>query len=160
MIILKDIIDEDFINYKKCAMTLIFPYCDFKCDKECGKQVCQNSSLTKMKNIQIPIESIYERYINNDLSEAIVCQGLEPFDSWEDLLKIVQFFRIDKKCFHEIVIYSGFQRCQIADKIQVLSSYQNVIVKFGRFIPDQKSHYDDVLGVELASPNQYAEKIS
>jgi len=32
----------------------------------------------------------------------------------------------------------------------------NIIIKFGRFIPDQKSHMDETLGVELASPNQYA----
>ena len=41
---LKGIIFEDFINYKKPSMILEFPYCDFKCDKECGEQVCQNST--------------------------------------------------------------------------------------------------------------------
>ena len=40
--ILKGLIDEDFVNYKKPAMVLEFPYCSFKCDKECGRQVCQN----------------------------------------------------------------------------------------------------------------------
>jgi hypothetical protein len=34
-----------------------------------------------------------------------------------------------------------------------------VIVKFGRFIPNQKSHYDEILGVNLVSPNQYAKII-
>jgi len=42
------------------------------------------------------------------------------------------------------------------DKIALLSRYKNVIVKFGRFIPNQEKHYDEILGVELASPNQYA----
>ena len=37
-----------------------------------------------------------------------------------------------------------------------LSKFANVIIKFGRFIPNQKPHFDEVLGVELASPNQYA----
>ena len=39
-------------------------------------------------------------------------------------------------------------------------NFRNIIVKFGRFIPDQESHYDEVLGVNLASNNQYAKKLS
>ena len=42
----------------------------------------------------------------------------------------------------------------------ILKKYSNIIIKFGRFIPNQKPHYDPVLGVELASDNQYGEKIS
>ena len=51
--ILKGLIDEDFINYKKPSMVLEFPYCTFKCDKECGRQVCQNSDLASAPNIEI-----------------------------------------------------------------------------------------------------------
>ena len=39
-------------------------------------------------------------------------------------------------------------------------NFNNIIVKFGRFIPNQESHYDEILEVNLASPNQYARKIS
>lgn len=46
------------------------------------------------------------------------------------------------------------------DKFHVLSEYKNIVVKFGRYIPGQEKHYDEVLGVYLASDNQYAEKIS
>ena len=35
-----------------------------------------------------------------------------------------------------------------------------IIIKYGRFIPNQQKHYDEILGVYLASDNQYAEKIS
>ena len=49
---------------------------------------------------------------------------------------------------------------EIADKINILKRYDNIVVKFGRFLPGHKKHYDEVLGVELASPNQYAEVIS
>ena len=45
--ILKGLIEEDFVNYKNAAMYLIFPNCDFKCEKECGKKLCQNSKLIK-----------------------------------------------------------------------------------------------------------------
>jgi hypothetical protein len=38
--------------------------------------------------------------------------------------------------------------------------FDNIIVKFGRFIPDDEKRFDEVLGVELASHNQYAEVIS
>ena len=48
----------------------------------------------------------------------------------------------------------------ILDKVKELSKFKNVIVKFGRFIPNQNSHYDEVLGVELASNNQYARKVT
>lgn len=42
----------------------------------------------------------------------------------------------------------------------ILKKYKNIIVKFGRYIPNQKKHFDPVLGVELASDNQHAEKLS
>ena len=36
-IILKGIIDEDFVNYRVPSMTLMFPKCSFKCEKEYGE---------------------------------------------------------------------------------------------------------------------------
>ena len=40
------------------------------------------------------------------------------------------------------------------------SCFPNIIIKFGRFIPNQEGHYDEVLGINLASKNQFGEKIS
>ena len=37
--IVKGIIFEDFVNYKKPSMVIEMPYCDFKCDKEYGSQI-------------------------------------------------------------------------------------------------------------------------
>ena len=37
---------------------------------------------------------------------------------------------------------------------------KNIIIKYGRFIPDSKSRYDNILGITLASDNQYAEEIN
>ncbi len=51
--VIKGIIDEDLINYKKPCMVIEMPFCNFKCDKECGLQVCQNSTLAKSQNINI-----------------------------------------------------------------------------------------------------------
>ena len=59
-----------------------------------------------------------------------------------------------------MAIYTGYYKNEIQDQIDVLKLYPNIIVKFGRYIPNQSPHYDKILGVELASNNQYAEKIS
>ncbi len=57
MIKLKGLVDEDIVNYHKTSMYLIFPFCSFKCDHECGQKVCQNSSLAEH-----PIVEIYKGY--------------------------------------------------------------------------------------------------
>lgn len=151
--------DEDFVNYKKCSMFIGFPYCTFKCDKEANTKICQNSSLATQNNINLSIERIYERYINNPLTKAIVCGGLEPFDSWEDLYTLIKYFH-DNGCFDEFVIYTGYNKEEIQGKVEELKEFSNIIIKFGRFIPNSKSYYDEILGVTLASNNQYGEKIS
>ena len=155
----KGIIDEDFINYKKPSMTIEFPYCSFKCDKECGQQVCQNSELVKAQNIEINSIQLVHRYLTNPITKAIVCQGLEPFDSFDDLFSIIYELRYNFMNNDDVVIYTGYKEEEIQDQIDKLSQFSNVIIKFGRFIPNQLSHYDNILGVDLASPNQYAKCI-
>ena len=152
-----DIIDEDFINYKKPCMTIMMPYCTFKCDKECGKRVCQNSDLASAKKINIPIKEIINRYLNNDISEAIVFQGLEPFDSFYQVLDFIKKFR--QAYNDDIVIYTGYNKEEIKWYLTFLKNFDNIIIKYGRFIPNQEQHYDEVLGVNLASNNQYAERL-
>lgn len=153
---LKGIIDEDFVNYRVPSMTLMFPNCTFKC----GKEHCQNSLLAKGKAVDISIYELCERYINNPITEAIVCQGLEPFDSWGELRSLILTLRLHYACFDDIVIYTGYNKDEISDKLKELESINNIVVKFGRYISGQQPHYDDVLGVNLVSDNQYAERIS
>lgn len=155
---LKGLIDEDFVNYKKPSMFLLFSRCSFKCDKECGREVCQNSRLTNEENINIGVKTIVDRYNNNPLTSAIVCGGLEPFDSWDDLFSFIDDFRLESD--DDIVIYTGYTEEEIQDKIDILKDYDNIIIKFGRYIPNQTPHYDEVLGVKLASDNQYARRIN
>lgn len=155
---LKGIIDTDTINYKKISMVLEFPYCDFKCDKECGNKVCQNSDLAAAPNIDISIDKVIANYMSNPITEAIVCQGLEPMDSLLDLMDFIEAFR--KVSDDDIVIYTGYTKCEIRHVVKMLSAYPNIIIKFGRFVPNNQYHYDNVLGVTLASMNQYAERIS
>ena len=152
---IKGLISEDFVNYKKPAMTIMFPHCNgFKC----GAEYCQNSPLSKAEDIEMDISNIVIRYLNNPITESVVMQGLEPFDSWDDLIGLVGCLRHSTD--DDIVIYTGYYKEEIADKIALLSKYKNIIIKYGRYIPDQKKHYDEVLGVYLASSNQYAERIS
>ena len=151
---IKGLISEDLVNYKKPSMTIIFPYCTFKC----GEGYCQNSELAKAPIIELNINNLVDRYINNPITEAVVMQGLEPFDSWNDLKSFVHELR--EYCNDDIVIYTGYDKNEIIEKINELSKYTNIIVKFGRYIPNQEKHFDDLLEVYLASNNQYAEKIS
>ena len=151
---IKGLISEDFVNYKKPAMTIMFPYCTFKC----GTEYCQNSPLSKVEDIEIDITDIVIRYLNNPITESVVMQGLEPFDSWNDLIGLVDCLRCSTN--DDIVIYTGYYKEEIADRIALLSKYKNIIIKYGRYIPCQEKHYDKILGVSLASENQYAERIS
>lgn len=157
--LIKNLIDEDFVNYKKPSMFIAFPKCDFKCDREAGCAICQNSALAKEPDIDISYLEIISRYVQNPITKAIVLGGLEPFDSLSDLYALIYTFRSYRD--DDIVIYTGYTEEELKrQKLDPLYRYNNIIIKFGRFIPNQEKHYDKVLGVELASPNQYARRIS
>lgn len=156
--IIKGIQEEDFINYKKPSMFISFSSCTWKCEKECGRKVCQNGTLATTPNINIGVKTIVNKYINNPITKSIVCGGLEPFDTFDDLLQLIAYLRVSTD--DDIVIYTGYYKEEITDRIALLSKYKNIVIKYGRYIPDQKEHYDEVLGVSLASENQYAERIS
>ena len=82
--LIKGIIDCDLVNYKEPCLTIETPKCNFKCDKECGERVCQNSELAKAPTIEINDDEIIQRYLNNPITEAITIGGLEPFDTFEE----------------------------------------------------------------------------
>lgn len=155
---LKGVRIEDFTNYKQPSMYIAFPSCTFKCERECGQKMCQNSTLTQSPDIEISVNTLIERYMDNPITQAVVCAGLEPFDSWEDLQCFIMNFRYWSD--DDIVIYTGYNKEEIQDKIEWLKFYGPIIIKYGRFIPNQQSHYDEVLGVNLASNNQFSERIS
>lgn len=154
---LKGLNEYDICNYKEPSMFLIFPNCTFKCDKECGRPICQNSALAYEPEAEIRNIDVVQRYLNNSLTHAVVCGGLEPLDSWEELWSFICVFRAFSK--DPIIIYTGYKEEEVQDKIEFLSQVNNIIVKFGRFIPNSPHIFDTVLGVELASNNQYAKYI-
>lgn len=162
---IKGLQDEVCGDYKKTAMQVAFPYCDFKCDKENGCHMCQNSQLAHEPIIEMPEVQIVQRYLNNPLTKAIVCGGLEPFDSFSELANFVSAVR--NYTDDDIVIYTGYTEEELNDSTKLISlaynvirRYPNIYVKFGRFRPDQEPHYDEVLGIKLASDNQYGKKVS
>ena len=139
--------------------------CSFKCDRECGKPVCQNSELAHLPTMHVSDDEICKRYINNDITEAIVIGGLEPFDTFDQLYWFIETARDKYGIKDEIIIYTGYTEFELNDLLYkdnsfCIRKFDNIIIKFGRFVPDQQKHFDDVLGVYLASDNQYARFIS
>lgn len=156
----KGIVFEDFVNYKVPCMTIQMPRCSFKCDHECGRPVCQNGPLATAPNKEYDTMRIIDAYCCTSIPRAVVFQGLEPFDSFDDLYNFIFCFRTCYGIIDDIVIYTGYNKDEIENYLIQLKQFSNIIVKFGRYMPECESHYDEVLGVKLASPNQYAERIS
>ena len=162
--ILKGIEAENFENYKVPALFLAFPKCTFKCEKEAGCKMCQNSQLVHESDLECTADAIITLYMNDPLSKAVVCGGLEPLDSLDELIPFIMEFRYYSP--DPIVIYTGYTEEEVEQMeyldsklLKLLSHYENIIIKFGRYVPNQEKHFDEILGVELASPNQYAKMI-
>lgn len=153
--LIKGIKDECFGDFKETGMLVVFPNCSFKCDRDCGRPVCQNSHLANSPVIEVPVSKIIERYQTNPLTSALICGGLEPLDSISDLYELISEFRHVSK--DPVVIYTGYTEEEVKKILgwSYINWLGNLYVKYGRFIPDQESHYDKVLGVNLASDNQY-----
>lgn len=157
---IKGLIDESFVDYKKPSMYIAFPFCDWKCERDAGCAICQNSQLAQEPIVEISELEIINRYVKNPITKAIVMSGLEPFNSIDELYSLC--LQLRQYTNDDIVIYTGYTEEEIKQMTNDRRFYNipNIIIKFGRFIPNQEKHYDEVLGVELASPNQYARRIS
>lgn len=172
LIVVKDIIDEDFTNYKKPSMFIATTKCTFKCEKEDCNVHCHNSKIALQPSIHIDCNDLINRYINNPITQAVVIGGLEPFDTFDELLCFINEFR--KVCSDDIVIYTGYTEEEILSlKHNNLNCFRNLlefnklnsngdlnanklIIKYGRFKASSDEIYDDILGITLASSNQYA----
>lgn len=154
--IIKGLVEEDFVNYKYPSMVILMPHCNWKC----GSDLCHNLPCAKAPDILIQPQTIVKRYLNNPIPKALVFSGLEPFMDFEEVLSMIEAFRKVSK--DTIIIYSGYTEEELEKQIEeeLRHKYKNIIIKFGRYIPGQMSHIDPILGVELASDNQYAKQIS
>lgn len=155
----KGITDEDFVNYRAASMFICAESCDFKCDRENGCACCQNSALARSRTVSVDDDRLITRYLQNPITHAIVIGGLEPMDQFWEVYDFIRKLRTDYRCSDTVVIYTGFTEEEVRLKVEALSPLGNIIIKFGRYRPNSESHYDEVLGVNLASPNQYAKEV-
>lgn len=156
------IVDEDFTNYKVPCMLIGAISCGGKCCIEAGipLSVCQNDGWRSCATHTVSAQDVVERYLRDPITQAVVFGGLEPFEQFEDVVEFVRVLRTEYHCDDTAVIYTGYYPDELEDELLMLSSFPNIVVKFGRFVPDSPHRFDEVLGVELASDNQYAIKIS
>ena len=157
----KSIVSERFQDYKLPSMFIATCFCDYKCCTELGLDigVCQNAPLAQMEDKDIDDQIIYEQFVKNPITKAVVVGGLEPMIQINEVIELINLFRNQgENC--PFVIYTGYYPNEIPQPLERLKQYKNIIVKFGRFVPNEKSRYDEVLGVTLASDNQYAKVIS
>lgn len=159
---IKTIVDEDFTNYKKASMFIGTISCGGKCCIEAGipLSVCQNDGWRSCAPIAMSDRQICMRYMANPLTNAIVIGGLEPFEQAKEVRKLVWMLRNVFMCDDDVVIYTGYTPDEIEEEVKLLSEFKNIIIKYGRYVPNARTRYDDVLGVNLVSDNQYAVKIS
>ena len=157
--LLKNLIEEDFVNYRLPSMFLGTVNCDWKCCKEAGIDVCccQNSEMSNMKTIEIDNIALINRYMDNPITKSVVIGGLEPMLQFDDILNFIDEFR--KVSGDDIVIYTGYYKKELFTKVEQLKRYKNIIVKFGRYVPNKEKKFDDVLGVWLANSEQIAERL-
>lgn len=158
---IKDVAAEDFINYKLPSMFIISAACDWKCcrEQELDVSICQNYDLALTEPREVPNEILYGLYHSSDITKAVVIGGLEPMLQTDEIIELIRLFR-ERGEMCDFVIYTGYYPEEIPDDIRELKKFNNIIVKFGRYIPNIKPTFDEVLGVTLASENQFARKIS
>lgn len=157
---LKNIVDEDFVQYRKPCMFVSTCFCDWKCCTDLGMDICtcQNSPAYDCRIVNKRNDVLVKRYMKNPFTQSVVFGGFEPMLQFDELVELIRAFR--EQTEDDIVIYTGYRENEIADKVEVLKQFGNIIVKFGRYVPNEKPHNDEVLGVMLANDEQHAVKIS
>ena len=157
----KGIVMEDFVNYKRPSMFINTCFCDFKCctEQDLDRGVCQNAPLAQANIQEIPDETILRRFQENPITKAVVIGGMEPFLQTDELVTLLKTFRTAGE-MAPFIVYTGYYPEEIPERLDRIAPYGNLIVKFGRYNPRLKDRYDEVLGVRLASENQFARVIS
>ena len=134
--------------------------CDYKClvEKNLPLDICQNSHLSMCETKSEEVEILIKRFNDNLLSDCIIFAGLEPMLQFEEIVNFIKEFRRTNS--EDIILYTGYYENEVLDKLNILSKFENIIIKFGRYDNSLSSNFDNVLKVELISKNQYAKKIS
>ena len=157
----KGIIEEDFANYKVPSMFINTCFCDFKCCTELDMDigVCQNAPLAQSPIKEISDDVIYKHFESNPITKAVVVGGMEPMMQIDEIISLISLFRQNGD-WSTFVVYTGYYPQEIENELALLRPLGNIVVKFGRFIPNKPSRHDDILGINLFSDNQFAERVS
>ena len=147
-------------HYYKNGLLVATVSCDWKCLRETNLplDICQNSHTCNMETKTIEVSELVKTFEDNLMSDCVIFAGLEPLLQIEEILNFINAFRETNN--EDIVIYTGYNEDEILDSLELLKKYNNIIVKFGRFVPDGRVTYDEVLKIKLISENQYAKIIS
>lgn len=146
--------DCDIVNYKEACM---FIGAGYSCSRGCPN--CQNEALKGTQPHLTKGERIVEDYLHLPITHAIVFGGLEPLDDLDNLTEWVRLFR--DKTNDPIIIYSGDspESPRVGNAVTRLKRYKNIIFKLGEYHTGQEPHYDELLGVKLASDNQHGYRL-
>ena len=162
VVVLIDVKTDNITDYKKTSLLLVFPYCSNKC-KNCQNILLQNCTTT----LSVKPSDVLDLYQNLKTHNAIVMAGLEPFDSFDDVLSILsELNHLNKNT--DIVIYTGYTKEEYKKQFEsdLIKEYKsavernpgidfNLLVKVGRYDEEYKhSWYSEALGVNLATTNQ------
>ncbi len=156
-------IRDSFHEYRKSGLLIAVRDCDYKCCHEGGYDIsmCHNYHLDGAKEIELSPDNLGNRIINNNTIDCIVIAGKEPMldKYFNDIVSTINYLR-NNKWNKDIVIYTGYTEEELKEKINILKNNKNIIIKFGRFIPNQKPIYDEIGGIFLANHGQYFKRIS
>lgn len=157
----RGVIIEDFCNFKLPSLFISSISCDWKCciEQGTGREICQNESVIYSPIIDMNDEDLLSLFLGNDITKAVVIGGLEPLLQIDEIDRLIALFR-KRGVNCDFIIYTGYYPEEIKNQLDTLSRHENVIIKFGRYLLNSKPVFDTVLGVELASNNQFARRIS
>ena len=99
-----------------------------------------------------------ENQKNEFINHFKVVFSKDYIDKSNELIELIRSFI--EQTNDDIVVFTRYYENEISDKIEELKKFPNIIVKFGRYKPNQEPHKDEVLGVNLANSEQYAKRIS
>lgn len=158
---LNTVVNEWYQDYRKPSMFLGTVSCGGKCCIESGipLSVCHNDGWRACAAADYDNLDLCEQYLSNPITQAIVIGGLEPFEQFGELVDFLTTLRSAKRCDDDVVIYTGYYPEEIAQQVDTLSIFKNIIIKFGRFVPNARPRFDPILGVDLSSDNQFARRL-
>jgi organic radical activating enzyme len=164
--LVRKIIRDDNVNYKRTALFVGIGDCDWKCCKEAGMNasMCQNSELAKVSAWKMTANECLDVVVHRkSFEQSVVIGGLEPFRDMNSLLELCR--AVSSRCEFvdwDVVIYTGYYYNEIVEEVELIKESvgnHRLIIKFGRYDPALPPVKDSILGVELASSNQYAKII-